>query len=739
MFKTTIIEPGQRLGKYRIISELGRGGMGCVYLAEDESLSRRVAIKVIKPYDGADDSFVEKLAYEAKVIANLSHPNVVHVHAFEVIAGIPIIEMEYIKGGSLANRFREEFVLPAEAVRYAYGVSQALAYSHNMGAIHRDVKPSNILIDHHEQARLADFGIAKAIADSEMIALTNSRSGVFRGTPHYAPPEAWEGQEPTESWDIYSLGAVLYEAVTGTPPHCADSPLELARKVATEDVKPARELNPKISVELGRLIDEQLMGNAADRPKDAGEVAARIEQLPEFGQDVDHNHPTVRLNVRKSFRARRGPKAVQQRFVRYIGATAMLFVGILMILRWESGIRNILFNALEHPVSSVSGETKISTQDLASLAAVDHLDSLLHTTKQQATQIVLTAQFPENGPNAVEHWLVSMSESNLPNAIAGYGHSRLLRMALEKDGSALKVSGNWAGYDDSMGTVFRRGQIKGRLHWQEGSKILMGSLSFIGDHDGTVYETVVSAIPGEGNETDTQFIYDFEDSELLAPLIYNELRPRNDEWADRFDEMVPAFVGGFATASMPAGLSATASNDDFTYAELARLAVNGNLLPKDSIVGMPHRLMPIARFSLREDSLMMDIACKLPGKLQDVRLELQIVRTLLVPVSSSPVLTLVHHTRGNVGSEYYGLPDAAPTSRLCTVRPERIDDALIFHVSIPYEAFRINPEAPQPGERARVAAGIYSDDELGESRLIAHWGFPGDGVVKHGAVLRFEK
>jgi len=733
---TTILEPGQRLGKYLVISELGRGGMGCVYLTEDESLGRQVAIKVIKHHEGTDDSFVEKLAHEAKVIANLSHPNVVHVNAFAVIAGIPIIEMEYIEGGSLSQRFQDEFVLPAEAVRYAYGVSNALAYSHNMGAIHRDVKPSNILIDHHERAQLADFGIAKAIADSEMLALTNSRSGVFRGTPHYAPPEAWEGQDPTEAWDIYSLGAVLYEAVTGTPPHVAATPLELARKMVTEDVQPARELNPKISAELGSLIDDQLMGDAADRPKDAEEIAARIERLPEFGRDTDHRRSTVHIKIQTPTRIARLRKRAGRRIAQYVAAAAMLIVGVLLALRWESGISNLWQSAFERPALQTQDDAGAAPfQDLSLLAAGANLDSLLYATKRDSNQVVMTAQYSGGESDPTERWLVSMTEKNLPTAIVGYSESRLFHIDLERNSRAYTVTGDWAGFGDTMGTVFRRGTIRGQLHWQEATNILLGNLSFVGHHDGAVQETAVSAIAGGKNETDTHFIYHLEESDLLTPLLYNELRPRSATWADKFDAMIPSFSGGIARIGMMAPNAGTAPTENLTYPALARLAEDGNAFPADMIAGIPHRLRPLARFSHADEGLTAELACKLPEDLNGIRLEIHMARTLLVPLSATPVLKLVHHTSDNVNYEYYGLPNEAPISPLCTVQSEQRDGTLTFQISIPYDAFRIYPESPQRSERMRFAAKIYGDEE---SNLIAQWGFPDDGVAKHGAVLQFE-
>ncbi len=738
MFKTTVLEPGQRLGKYHIIAEIGRGGMGCVYLAEDESLSRNVAIKVIVHHDAADETFVEKLAHEAKVIANLSHPNVVHVHAFAVIAGIPIIEMEYIEGGSLADRFRDEFVLPAEAVRFAHGTSRALAYSHSMGAIHRDVKPSNILIDHHAQARLADFGIAKALAESEMRALTNSRSGVFRGTPYYAPPEAWEGQEATESWDIYSLGAVMFEAVTGAPPHEANSPLELARKMATEKVPPVRQINPRISEDLGRLVDDLLQRHAEDRPSDAVEVANRIENLPEFGDETSVTQSTMRLKVMKKLRPKRKQNGVSDRARRLlvVGVPVLGFVVFALIwgLRsngWEGGLLARVSNFMGPTASS------IPVQDLATLDVDASLQSLVSASKDDNNATVFTARFPELAEGAGQRWLVSMSDKGIPASLIGFSEARLLHVALDPSADGYRVAGNWAGYDDDHGTVFRRGTVRGQLFWEEESNILLGTVTYIGDHDGSRHDVTVSAHVQNSLETDAQFIYALESSELLPALIENELKPRNESWVEDVDQLFPAFIGGIATVRMPDRGARMGSSSTLTYSTLEKLVSERSVLPNDVIVGIPVQQSPLVRFSSDHENLSLFLACRVPAGVNNVRLEIQLARTPMVPASATPILKLIHHQDDNTYIEYYGEEGEPPESPKCSVDCKVENDNVLYSVTIPFDAFRMNPESPNLRERLRFAAAMYDEEASAESQLIAHWGFPGAGVAQHGAVIRF--
>ncbi len=731
-----ILTPGQELGKYQILSELGRGGMGCVYLALDRKLNRRVAIKVIWHHETPDDSFVEKLALEARVIANLSHPNVVHVHAFDVIDGIPVIEMEFIEGGSLSQRFRDEFVLPSDAVRHAHGVSRALAYSHGLGAIHRDVKPSNILIDQHEQARLADFGIAKVLAESEMIALTNSRSSVFRGTPYYAPPEAWDGEEPSKSWDLYSLGAVLYEAVSGAPPHLAKTPLELAMKMATEPIQPIRDVNAKISPDLGALIDDLLRRSPADRPGSAQETVERLEALPEFNRDADHDHTTLvgRLPAKK--RAYRKKQITRLVALRFIGLACLIAVFALAVIWWESATERIWLSAIDSSASSPAPEPHAPRQNLTTLTGGDRLASLLLTTRSDENQSAFDARLPEMGENM--HWLVKIDDQGVPSKALSFNDARLMRLDFALAGERYAVTGNWAGYADAGGTVFRSGVVRGDVEWQDKSKVLLGTLSLINDRDGAVLVTTVTARRAEERITDVQFAFLIEESEILMPMVRHELAPRGQEWASAFDSLFPVFENGIATARLSDATDARGSSGlTLSRGARERIVSTGQSIPEDMLLGLPRNLAPILRTSVDEEVLMLKLQSTIPTDMEPVHLELEVVKDLLVPVSSSPLFRLFHYADDESTLEFYGAdpPVAVPTA--CIARAEIIEGVATFEIAIPFDVFGINPSAPTNGDRIRVGAAIISDSANYSGETVAQWGFPSDGVAKHGAIVQF--
>ncbi|MBI3176596.1 MAG: serine/threonine protein kinase, partial [Chloroflexi bacterium] len=255
--------PGATFGKYRILRVVGRGGMGLVYLAEDQDLCRQIALKVLHRGFAADEDFIHRFRQEARTIAGLKHPNIVPVHALDLIGDDLAIAMDFIEGGTLAG----SKLSLQEALRYLGDILEALAWCHDKGIVHRDVKPNNILISPLGNALLSDFGLAKLLADFHASSVvTWASSGLFVGTPMYAPPEAWEGAEPTAAWDLYSVGTVLFEAIAGRLPYDAQTPLALIKQMIERPAPRLAELAPDISPELGELVDGLLRPDPLARP-----------------------------------------------------------------------------------------------------------------------------------------------------------------------------------------------------------------------------------------------------------------------------------------------------------------------------------------------------------------------------------------------------------------------------------------------------------------------------------------
>lgn len=239
---------GESIGEYRIEYILGEGGMATVYKAYQPSFDRYVAIKVLPREFSDDPRFLERFQHEARIIARLEHRAILPVYAYGEHEGMPYIVMRLLEGGSLRRRLRQGPLDPAAAARICGQVAEALDYAHEHGVIHRDLKPSNILLDEHGNAYLTDFGIAR------MIDSAAASSNEVVGTPSYMSPEQCQGKPATPASDIYALGAILYELLTGKPPFEGDTPLAVMTKHVREPRPSVQAVDPALPAAYDRVI-----------------------------------------------------------------------------------------------------------------------------------------------------------------------------------------------------------------------------------------------------------------------------------------------------------------------------------------------------------------------------------------------------------------------------------------------------------------------------------------------------
>jgi eukaryotic-like serine/threonine-protein kinase len=259
-------------GRYRILRKLGAGGMANVYLAEDEDLGRRVAIKILNERYANDELFIERFRREAKSAAGLSHPNIVSIYDRGQAEDTYYIAMEVIEGRSLKELILTRGPLPiGHAIAYTLEMLEALRFAHRHGIIHRDVKPHNILIG--ERLKVTDFGIARAGA-SQM-----TEAGSIMGTAQYLSPEQARGAPVTASSDLYSVGIVLYEMLTGKVPFTGDSAIEIAMKHLNESPKPPSHIRPELSPELDHVVLRALAKAPEDRYQTAEEFAEDLHRV----------------------------------------------------------------------------------------------------------------------------------------------------------------------------------------------------------------------------------------------------------------------------------------------------------------------------------------------------------------------------------------------------------------------------------------------------------------------------
>lgn len=263
-------------GRYTLIETIKEGGMARVYKARDINLNRFVAVKLILPQHEFSDKFLARFKREAKSHARLSHPNILTVFDYGEYDNKPYLVMEYIPGGTLKDLLGKP-MLWQEAAQIIAPVANALAMAHAQGIIHRDVKPSNILMSGRRDPRLSDFGIAKLIeGDEETADLTGSGMGV--GTPDYMAPEQGIGKSDERS-DIYSLGIVFYQLITGRLPFKADTPLAVMLKKSTEPLPPPTQFVPDIPPKVENILIKALASEPNNRFKDMGAFTSALEKL----------------------------------------------------------------------------------------------------------------------------------------------------------------------------------------------------------------------------------------------------------------------------------------------------------------------------------------------------------------------------------------------------------------------------------------------------------------------------
>jgi serine/threonine protein kinase len=259
-------------GRYRIENVLGRGGMASVYLARDGELDRPVAVKVLAEHLADTPGFRERFMREARLAAQLSHPNIVQVFDVGEEDGRPFIVMECVQGATVGDELKQRGTLePTEVVDLALQICGGLEHAHAAGLVHRDIKPQNLLVRADGTVKIADFGIARAAETTKL-----TQIGSVLGTAAYLSPEQALGEEVTAAADIYSLGCVLYELLTGRTPYIFETLPQLVTKHREEAIPPLRELRPDVPERLEAAVMHALARNPDYRPDSAAALAQEL-------------------------------------------------------------------------------------------------------------------------------------------------------------------------------------------------------------------------------------------------------------------------------------------------------------------------------------------------------------------------------------------------------------------------------------------------------------------------------
>ncbi len=312
-------------GRYQIIEELGRGGMGKVYKALDAEVNEKIALKLIKPEIAADKKTIDRFRNELKFARKIRHKNVCQMYDLGTAEGAYFITMEYVAGEDLKRLIRKMGHLsPGQAISIAKQVCDGMVEAHKLGVVHRDLKPQNVMVDEEGDARIMDFGVARSIEGKSI-----TGAGVMIGTPDYMSPEQVDGKDTDQRSDIYSLGVILYEMVTGQTPFEGDTPFTIGVKHKSETPKNPKEINTQIPDDLSRVILRCLEKEKDKRYQSTGEVRTELinieKGIPTTERIVPERKPltsreiTVRVSMKKLF----------------IPALIVLAIAIIAVFIWQ--------------------------------------------------------------------------------------------------------------------------------------------------------------------------------------------------------------------------------------------------------------------------------------------------------------------------------------------------------------------------------------------------------------------
>jgi serine/threonine protein kinase len=371
---------GKQLGNYKIVSELGRGGMAVVYRAYQASLNRYVAIKVLPPHLGFDQEFVERFQREALASAQLRHPNIVVIHDVGHEQGFYFIVMELLEGHTLKQIVEEEGALSVErATRIVEQVAAALDYAHQRGFVHRDVKPANIFVSKEDHTTLTDFGIAKAASEAQQL----TRTGMLMGTPEYMSPEQAEGEEVDYRTDLYALGVVLYQMLVGQVPFRGTTPHAILHAVIYEPPVPLRRIRPDLSPGIESVVLKAIDKRPERRYQSGAELVEALRGAP-IGQAqrlVVPAHPGSGPSDKTKAKE---PSASRRPIVWILAAIALILCGLVAVLAITilggDGTSETLT-----PTTAVAFNTQTATPDGANVSLTETAAAALPPSETPAT------------------------------------------------------------------------------------------------------------------------------------------------------------------------------------------------------------------------------------------------------------------------------------------------------------------------------------------------------------------
>jgi serine/threonine protein kinase len=706
--------------------------MGIVYLAEDTTLDRMVALKVLHPFLTGDDEFLRRFENEAKSVAKLLHPHVVPINSFNVIDGRLVIEMPYFEGGSLGALFRSRGVFRVELLRFAGDILDALRYCHREGIVHRDVKPMNVLLDKDGRAFLSDFGLAKVAEQQRNQAMSGLTStGVFLGTPRYAPPETWEGAQASPAWDMYSVGVILYEGLSGRPLYKSETPLAYLKELAETDVTPLSDACPDASEALVALVGELVEKNPDVRLASAEEALERLRQSPEWDSADEKDTPTSVIRLDLPGR----PKAPLPVRLKHLGRRAGPWTGwvlalVLAILAavWLLGSPA----TAPTPPATLAGEAESPGELVVPAHVLPDLSAMMSLPRFPSPNeaSVYETHSADSVTEKQSQWLLRRNGRGEPVAALGMESHRLLALAVEETPQGgLVFSGRWGAFTDGTAAQAWHGTVEGRGHWLQPDHAFSATLSFVSEEHTARWEEHMSA--GRVDEGATEFLYRFEEADMLLPMVCNELMPRHEYWRAALPAWLPSFAEAVCRPAVLAGEDTVRVDGVASEETWLRGDAEGT---QEVVAGWPRAASPEMRVRTSDKGLYVLLQAESAEAVASTTLDL--LTDYRVPAGESTRYSVAFAGGQIEKANVLEGDETRPWASGWAIAESNASGRWYCEVFIPFEGLRMTA-APPPGALWRLNARCSkaSDNDAAGPSLL--WGAPEGSDVLHGVLLLF--
>lgn len=412
---------GKTVGPYRILEQIGAGGMATVYKAYQPSMDRYIAVKVLPAHLSRDPDFTKRFQREARAISRLEHSHILPVYDYGEYEGTTYIAMRYIKAGTLKDRMSMGGLSFDEINRLISQIGAALDYAHRMGVIHRDVKPANILIDDQGDVYLSDFGLARMMEPTQQL----TESGVGLGTPAYMSPEQGQGIKVDHRSDIYSLGIILYEMLTGRVPYEAETPMAVVFKHIHGDLILPHTIHPTTPESVERVVLKALAKDPADRYQTAGEMAqalntaVRMMGAEEQQQTIVDQVAPVQQDTSIGTRFQRIWDQPRGKIMLGSGALAAVILLGFLLIQLPGNITILAPNQENTPVATLEAQTPTTeTEETIPTTTQSIASNILFNEDFATTKMMGKYNVDVVGPWTIENgnYLIDLSGPDLPHA-----------------------------------------------------------------------------------------------------------------------------------------------------------------------------------------------------------------------------------------------------------------------------------------------------------------------------------